>query len=289
MTGSSAFDEQSGEREAWQRGDAATPERPHLRLPTEMPRPKGARESSRISAMISFAFHAIIILLLLLPALLSQSVRSALATGAGGAGPQGGGGGSGGLFGPRERVQYVRVAPDPAPAVTPPVTKPVPTPIPVPPKAVVTPPTPQVQPQATPPPTETPPTTGGAAGAGNTNGGGGAGPGTGGGTGSGVGTGTGSANGPGTGGGIDSVYPPQPIEVFIPPTPIPSKIKPYTLVAQFDVDSTGKVLNVDFNETRDGGYNRKLRAQLARIRFRPAVKRDGRPVRATFPLTYDIY
>ena len=288
MTGSSAFDEHSGEREAWQR-EAATPARPHLRLPTEMPRPKGARESGRISAVISFALHAIIILLLLLPALLSQSVRSALASGAGGAGPQGGGGGAGGLFGPRERVQYIRVAPEPAPTPVAPVEKPVPTPIPSPPKPVVTPPTPQVQPQATPPPTDAQTATSGAAGAGNTNGAGGSGPGSGGGTGSGVGTGIGSANGPGTGGGIDSIYPPQPIEVFIPPTPIPSKIKPYTLVAQFDVDSTGKVLNVDFNETRDGGYNKKLRAQLARIRFRPAVKRDGRPVRATVPLTYTLY
>ena len=287
MTGSSAFDEQGGEREAWQ-GEAHAPVRPHLQLPTSMPRPKGSRESSRISAIISFAFHAIIILLLLLPALLSENVRSALATGAGGAGPQGGGGGSGGLFGPRERVQYIRVAPEPAPAVTVPVAKPVPTPIPVPPKPVVTPPTPQVQPQATPPPAEAQPTTSGAAGAGNTNGGGGAGPGTGGGTGSGVGTGIGSANGPGTGGGADSVSPPQPTQVFIPPMPIPSKIRPFTLVAQFDVDSSGKVLKVDFNETRDGGYNKKLRELLARIRFRPAVKRDGTPIRATALIEYEL-
>ena len=31
------------------------------------------------------------------------------------------------------------------------------------------------------------------------------------------------------------------------------------------------------------------RAQLQRVRFRPAVKRDGRPVRATVPLTYTLY
>ena len=283
MGESGAFDEQTGEREAWQH-PAATPARPRPGLPTEMPRPAGSRESARISAIVSFAVHVVIILLLLLPALLSQSVRSALATGAGGAGPAGGGGGSGGLFGPRERVQFVRVAPDPAPV---PVTK-VPIPTPVPPKPVeVKPPTPQVQPQATPPPTSAAPATGGAAGTGNTSGAGGAGPGSGGGIGSGVGTGTGSANGPGTGGGADSVYPPQPTQVFIPPTPIPAKIRPFTLVAQFDVDSSGKVLRVDFNETRDGGYNKKLREQLGRIRFRPAVKR-GTPIRATAQIEYDM-
>lgn len=286
MSESGAFDEQTGEREG-RREPAPAPARRRANLPTSMPRPAGAREQSRISAIVSFALHVLIIGLLILPALLSPSVRSALATGAGGAGPAGGGGGSGGAFGTRETLHYLRVAPEPVPAQVTPV--PVPTPIPVPPKPVeVKPPTPQVQPQATSPPANAAPATGGAAGAGNTSGSGGAGPGTGGGIGSGVGTGTGSANGPGTGGGADSVYPPQPTQVFIPPTPIPSKIRPFTLVAQFDVDSSGKVLSVDFNETRDGGYNKKLREQLGRIRFRPAVKRDGTPIRAMAQIEYDM-
>lgn len=286
MGESGAFDEQTGEREAWQQ-PADAPARPRPILPTEMPRPAGSRESARISAVVSFVLHAVIIVLLLLPALLSQRVRSALASGAGGPGPAGGGGGSGGYFGPREQLQFVRVAPAPAPTPVP--VQQVPTPTPVPPKPVeVKPVVPQVQPQATPPPTSAAPATGGAAGSGNTSGAGGAGPGSGGGIGSGVGTGTGSANGPGTGGGADSVYPPQPTQVFIPPTPIPAKIRPFTLVAQFDVDSSGKVLSVDFNETRDGGYNKKLREQLGRIRFRPAVKRDGTPIRATAQIEYDM-
>ena len=286
MSQRGAFDEQGGEREAW-REPASAPVRARPNLPTSMPRPAGAREQSRVSAIISLALHVLIIALLILPALLSPSVRSAVARGAGGAGPAGGGGGSGGLFGTRETLRYLRVAPDPVPPqVTP---TPVPTPTPVVPKPVeVKPPTPQVQPQATPPPTNAAPATGGAAGTGNTSGAGGAGPGSGGGIGSGVGTGTGSANGPGTGGGADSVYPPQPTQVFIPPTPIPAKIRPFTLVAQFDVDSSGKVLSVDFNETRDGGYNKKLREQLGRIRFRPAVKRDGTPIRATAQIEYDM-
>lgn len=286
MSESEAFDEQTGERERWQQ-PAQAPARLRPILPTSMPRPAGAREQSRISALVSLGLHVLIIALLVLPALLSPSVRSALATGAGGAGPAGGGGGSGGAFGTRETLHYLRVAPEPVPAQVTPV--PVPTPTPVPPKPVeVKPPTPQVQPQATPPPTNAAPATGGAAGTGNTSGSGGAGPGSGGGIGSGVGTGTGSAIGAGTGGGADSVYPPQPTQVFIPPTPIPSKIRPFTLVAQFDVDSSGKVLSVDFNETRDGGYNKKLREQLGRIRFRPAVKRDGTPIRATAQIEYDM-
>ena len=286
MSDGEAYEEQSGEREAW-RQPAPAPARPRAKLPTSIPRPAGAREQSRVSAIVSLALHVLIIGLLILPALLSPTVRSALATGAGGAGPAGGGGGSGGLFGARETLRYVRVAPDPVPPQVTPL--PVPTPTPVPPKPVeVKPPTPQVQPQATPPPTDAAPATGGAAGTGNPSGSGGAGPGIGGGIGSGVGTGTGSANGPGTGGGADSVYPPQPTQVFIPPTPIPSKIRPFTLVAQFDVDSSGRVLSVDFNETRDGGYNKKLREQLGRIRFRPAVKRDGTPIRATAQIEYDM-
>jgi hypothetical protein len=84
------------------------------------------------------------------------------------------------------------------------------------------------------------------------------------------------------------VYPPQPTQLFLPPTPVPSKIRPYTLVAEFEVDSLGQVLRVDFNETRDGGYNRKLRDALAKIRFRPAVKRDGTPVRARTQIEYDL-
>ena len=100
MSDREAFDEQRGEREAWQQ-PAPAPARPRPKLPTSMPRPAGAREQSRISAVVSLALHVLIIGLLILPALFSSSVRSAVARGAGGAGPAGGGGGSGGLFGTR--------------------------------------------------------------------------------------------------------------------------------------------------------------------------------------------
>ena len=270
------------EREEWlAETGAETATRAPFRLPVEMPRPVGARESRAMGRAISIAVHALIIVAMLLPALLSPRVRSALVTGAGGAGPAGGGGGSGGSMGPREKLRYIRVAPEPAPQQA------TPTPVPTRPKPTVVQPTPpQVQPQATPPPEQSTTASGAASGTGDANGTGGAGPGSGGGIGSGVGTGTGSANGPGTGGGADSVYPPQPTQLFLPPTPVPAKIRPYTLVAEFEVDSSGRVISVDFNETRDGGYNRKLRDALAKIRFRPAVKRDGTPVRARTQIEY---
>lgn len=264
-------------------GESADTRRAPWRLPLDMPRPGSSRESRVLGRAVSIAVHGLIIVAMLLPALLSPKVRSALLTGAGGPGPAGGGGGRGGVTGEREKLRYVRVAPAPA-AQTPAVT---PTPVPVPPKPEVVQPTPPaVQPQATPPPQQDVPASGAATGTGDPNGAGGAGPGSGGGIGSGVGTGIGSANGPGTGGGADSVYPPQPTQLFLPPTPVPSKIRPYTLVAEFEVDTTGRVLSVDFNETRDGGYNRKLRDALAKIRFRPAVKRDGTPVRARTQIEY---
>ncbi|NUQ21691.1 MAG: hypothetical protein HOQ09_12145 [Gemmatimonadaceae bacterium] len=275
----SEYDDEQWRGEAGSDGATRAP----FRLPVEMPRPVGARESRTIGRAVSIAVHAAIVIAMLLPALLSPKVRSALVKGAGGAGPAGGGGGSGGFMGVRETLRYVRVAPEP----TPKQATPTPTPVPTPPKPQVVQPTPpQVQPQATPPPQQSAPSTGAASGSGDPSGTGGAGPGSGGGTGSGVGTGIGSANGPGTGGGADSVYPPQPTQLFLPPTPVPSKIRGDTIVAEFEVDSLGRVLRVDFNETRDGGYNKKLRDALAKIRFRPAVKRDGTPVRARTQIAY---
>jgi hypothetical protein len=269
-------------------GESAREEtaRSPFRLPLDMPRPGTTRESRVLGRAVSVAVHLLIVLAMLLPALLSPRVRSALLTGGGGAGPAGGGGGRGGVTGSREKVRYLQVAPEPAAQTPAPVTPPVITP---PKPQAVQPVPPAIQPQATPPPqTTTAPPTGAASGTGDASGTGGAGPGSGGGIGSGVGTGTGSSTGPGTGGGGDTLspFPPQPVQVFLPPSPIPAKVRGYTLVVQFEVDSTGKVLDMDFNETRDGGYNRKLRDALAKIRFRPAVKRDGTPIRARTQIEY---
>jgi hypothetical protein len=75
----------------------------------------------------------------------------------------------------------------------------------------------------------------------------------------------------------------------MPPTPAPDRIKPYTIFATFEVDATGRVLEFKFNESRDGGYNRRVRAMLSEIRFRPATTLDGVPVRASVTLEFNVF
>lgn len=295
MTYRDSHDDADGARRDWSAGqpqgvpDGAGVDagRVPFRLATTIPVPAEVRKSRKVGLALSIAIHSLIFALLLLPVLLSPTGRAIISGGAGGAGPAGGGGGG---FGIREALRYIRVAPDP------PASAPAPAPTPVPP---VTPPVQQEVPPPTPQPVqptpdETPPAHAGSADSGAAesaagSGGPGAGPGTGGGVGSGVGTGTGSAEGPGTGGGTGEDYPPQPLEVFLPPSPIPSRIRrPYTLVVTFDVDSVGKVLSVEFPGTPDRGYNKRLREIFSRMRFRPAVSPEGRPLRRAVTLTYQF-
>jgi len=114
------------------------------------------------------------------------------------------------------------------------------------------------------------------------------GPGTGGGVGSGIGTGRGSGVGPGTGGGTQANYPPQPIEFFLPPLPPPSSVRGFKFIAEFDVDSSGKVLDFKFSETRDGNYNRRIASILRSMRFRPGTDRDGKPLRMKAQVGYEF-
>jgi hypothetical protein len=116
----------------------------------------------------------------------------------------------------------------------------------------------------------------------------GTGPGTGGGVGTGNGTGRGSGNGPGIGGGVQADYPPTAIELFIPPFPMPDKVRGFHLIAEFDVDSTGKVLDFKFSPTRDGGYNKRLDEVLRGTRFRPGTTPDGKPIRMKAQIIYDF-
>jgi periplasmic protein TonB len=270
--------------------ERASAERGQFRPPVGVPsRVREPNNSGRIAALL---FHALLVLLIVSPFGAKLLVREI--EGAGGPGPAGGGGGGNrGSGGAPERIQYTAVAPPPPPppTVTPPVVPPIVPPV-VPPPVV--PPTPQPQPVVPTPAAVAPtapvataaaPTPGTGGGTGN-DGSAGTGPGTGGGQGSGVGTGKGTSVGPGTGGGNGSVYPPQPTELFIPPLPVPGKVKGTQLVAVFDVDSTGKVLGFDFNETKDGAYNRKLRDVLGGIRFRPGVNGAGVPIRAQGSVTY---
>ncbi len=252
----------------------------------------------RWSTLLSLALHAAVITLLLwdfVPEGREHIARIAL--GAGGAGPAGGGGdghrGTGGSPPATvEKLEYVRVAPPPpapVPQVAPPAATQVVSPV-VPP--LVPPPTPQALPTVQSPV----PVSGGIVSAvpgigGGTggDGSGGSGPGTGGGVGSGVGTGRGSGTGPGTGGGTQVNYPPTPTEMFLPPMPVPPGARGFHLIAEFDVDETGRVLGFTFTETRDGGYNRKIRDVLKSIRFRPGTKPDGTPIRMKTQIEYTLY
>jgi len=276
--------------------DAGThdpPTRVAYRVPIGLPlRDEGRKQGAVISVLV----HAVIIGLLLMPIVLARTVITRIEQGAGGPGPAGGGGGGrGGLQAPRERLQFVRVAPEPVP--TPKTLPPVPVPVPVVQK-VIPPPVPKVTPPEppTPKPIEqaaaapaTPVTLAAGLGPGTGNDGTtGNGPGSGGGVGSGVGTGRGSGVGPGTGGGSQVNYPPQPIEFFLPPLPPPSSVRGFRFIAEFDVDSTGRVLDFKFSETRDGDYNRRIAGVLKAMRFRPGTRPDGTPLRMKAQVGYEF-
>lgn len=244
---------------------------------------------SRGAAVVAFLIHLGLVVLVFLPPVIAATLDRPLTTEGGGVGPTGGGGGGrrgSGLEPVRtERLVYVRIAPSPvAPEVTPPVPTPTPVTPPVPPPEKR--PDPPVTPPApVPPAAEAPPAPAVAAsgtGAGTT-GGPGAGPGSGGGIGTGIGTGRGAATGPGIGGGPDDVVPPQ-VRNFIPIFP-PKSARPYTLVAWFDVDERGNTTLIAFNPSKDRAFNKQLREMLSEVRFRPAVRADGTPVRDTVSIS----
>jgi hypothetical protein len=245
---------------------------------------------------VSVLLHALIIGLLIVPLMMPGSVIERMQQGAGGDGPAGGGGGGRrGSGGTVETVRYVKIVPDPVPTPSsiPPVAKPVaPTVEPPKPKPVETTPakTPEPQQQSVAPAAQATiasavPGTGGGSGA---DGSSGAGPGSGGGVGAGVGTGKGNANGPGTGGGNQANFPPQPIEFFLPPLPAPKSVRGFHFIAEFDVDSTGRVLDMKFTPTRDGDYNRRLAEVLRAVRFRPGTRPDGTPIRMKAQVGYEF-
>jgi periplasmic protein TonB len=264
-----------------------TPGRPPYRPPIGLP----LERQSRLGAAAAVLLHVLGVTLLFAPALVTPAANLPLSAGAGGEGPAGGGGGgrrgTGGLQFAREQLQYMQVAPEPEPVVAP---------VPPPEEPVIVPEVPPPVPvqEAPVPETGTAETavdvaaTVGSGGGSGTDGSRGDGPGSGGGVGSGIGTGRGSGVGPGTGGGTDAIHPPMPVQFFLPPLPAPERIKPYRMIAVFDVDETGNVISFEFNESRDRGYNRRLREVLSEIRFRPAVTPDGRPVRARAIVSYDL-
>jgi protein TonB len=269
------------------------PGRRQRRLPAS--RLPAARDGRRLASLVALALHVLVILLIIGPTTTHTGIVIERPQGAGGLGPAGGGGGGKrGTGGTQERVTYVRPAPPPSPTLAPVAVIPPPTPIPQP-KPV---PPPEVKPpEPTPPevkveakpeaksaePTAPTPGIGGGTGKDGSNG---TGPGSGGGTGSGIGTGRGSGTGPGTGGGVQENFPPTAIEMFIPPLPFPAKLRGFRLVAEFDVDETGKVLDFKFNSTGDRGYDKRIDEILKGTRFRAGTTPDGKPIRMKAQISY---
>lgn len=266
--------------------------RPRYRQPIGMPM---RDEGRRAGAVVSVVVHAVVIFLLIVPFFMPHSVIERMQQGAGGPGPAGGGGGGNRGTGGRtiEKIQFVRVSPTPVPtprAVPPVVIPPKPVPKVEPPKPtpVQTPPVPKPQSVAPAEPLDVASAVQGANGGSGSDGSTGAGPGSGGGVGAGVGTGRGSATGAGTGGGTQVNYPPVPIEFFLPPLPAPSSVRGQHFIAEFDVDSTGRVIGFDFTPTRDGDYNRRIAQVLRSMRFRPGTRPDGSPLRMKAQVGYEF-
>jgi hypothetical protein len=258
---------------------------------TGLPR---AREDRRAGALLSILLHVLVVFLLVTPFALHHEIVER-AQGAGGSGPAGGGGGGhGGTGGAEqtERLQFLTMAPpppaQPVPTPEPQLVQPTPVPPPQPVKVEETPKIEQKVDLAAPakvPDVSVVAGVGGGSGRDGTNGNG---PGSGGGAGSGIGIGRGSAIGPGTGGGTQANYPPQPIEVSPPPMPVPGSIRGAHVIAEFDVDSTGRVLSMDFTRTKDGGYNKRLEEAFRGVRFRPGTSPDGKPLRMKVQITYEL-
>ena len=251
-------------------------------MPSGLPR---ARQKWSGGALLSLFVHVGIIALLMVDFSRAAELRD-LAQGAGGPGPAGGGGGGNrGSGAQHELLEYVVVSPPPAEVVVPPPTPVPPEPVPVPiPRLTFNAPDQQLE---LPPIAAPLPLTGIGGGTG-ADGSAGTGPGSGGGVGSGVGTGRGSGVGPGTGGGDQENYPPTPIEMFIPPLPVPPAARGAHVIVHFDVDERGRVRGIEFTPTKDRGYNRRLREALDGYRFQPGTRPDGTPIRMKAQITIDL-
>ena len=226
------------------------------------------------------------------PFWLSRQINASQQSGPRGDGRAGGGGGGNRGTGGNESLRFFRVpAPGTPVPVVPEVLPPIP---PEEKKPEPEPPKPEPAAPAKPDPAAAAskagevesvvPGTGGGAGKDGTAG---SGPGSGGGVGSGVGTGRGSGSGSGTGGGNDDseIFPPTVTQLAILPLPVPGKVRPYRMVAYFEVDTLGVAKLLSFNPSNDNGYNRRIREMLAEIRFRPAVTKSGRAVLDTAIVT----
>lgn len=243
------------------------------------------------SAVVSGAFHALLIILLILATRAGVMVVTGdqgVGTGIG-AGAAGGGGGGG-----REDVVSILIrAAEPTPAIEAEQLT-LPTEVEEVPKveekpieevqiaAVDSTPKPAAPvPQPINPPggTGTGEGTGTGAGAGP-----GTGPGSGGGTGGGSGGGIGSGTGPGTGRG--RVLSPSPEVLLVPPTP-PGNVRGRSVVVRLAVDSTGFVQDAEIiPSTGNRKYDDTLKKTALGWRFRAARDLANRPVAVLFDVTF---
>ena len=58
------------------------------------------------------------------------------------------------------------------------------------------------------------------------------------------------------------------------------------MIAWFDVDTTGKATLLRFTPSSDKDYNKKLRETLLALKFRPAVRSNGVPIRDTVDVQF---
>jgi hypothetical protein len=83
-------------------------------------------------------------------------------------------------------------------------------------------------------------------------------------------------------------YPPTPTKLFVPPLPMPDRVRGFHLVAEYDIDETGKIVSFKFTPTPDAAYNRRLEEVLKSFRFRPGTTPDGTPIRTKAQVVYDF-
>lgn len=259
-------------------GTGGRPYRPPVGIPAP-------RENRLRGVVVSVLVHALIVALLLIPAVAAVIVHVNRQT-AGAAGQRGGGGGGWGQH--LQESLHFMTSPAPTPTQTPPL-KPPPTPPPKPPPAE-SPPVPETTkvsevPNEVGAGQEAP--QGREQGQGRGQEGQGQGPGTGGGTGPGRGTGTGNGTGPGTGGTGGTKIHAQTDFFAIPAGVAPTRPRPFHLHAIFAVTVHGDATLLSVNKADDGDFNRQIRDALMETHFKPATLPDGTPVADTVPIDID--
>jgi periplasmic protein TonB len=80
----------------------------------------------------------------------------------------------------------------------------------------------------------------------------------------------------------------MPIDMALPPMPVPDRLQGARVVAEFDVDEKGRVITFDFTPTADRDYNKKLREAFRGYRFRPGTRPDGTPIRMKAQVSFDL-